>query len=221
MKTTKILAAVLGLFLATSVNIVSAQNENMERNDSIYGLELSIEDNIMNLSFYSTYNMEELKGIGVQIYDGTSNDWEVSSYWGGLVAEYNNGSFFTKEFGEISIEAINENLHKININNTLLNDFFNGKPLKFRCSITGEGYAPPASNLREGIIGRSNILTFFFNPLATPTSLMELETDKNYIYKYYLLSGIEIKKLLAGVPLIREIYDENKLIATDKIMINK
>jgi hypothetical protein len=160
MKTIKLLLAGLLLFLAASINIASAQSQ--VSNDSIYGLEASVTNNIMNLSFYTTYDMKKLKSIFLATYDGSATDWSTSSYWGGLNAEYNNGSFFSHDFAEITVDSVSEDVHKINIKNTVLRDFYKNKTFKFRLFVRGDGYAPPSEALlAAGNKGRSNLLTFY------------------------------------------------------------
>ncbi len=62
--------------------------------------------------------------------------------------------------------------------------------------------------------GKSNVLSFFFDPLST--SLKETVNDGNYVYNYFFLSGVESKTKPVGVPFIQKKYHNGILISTDK-----
>ncbi len=221
MKITKFLTVALGLFLMgnVNVNVVLAQEENMEKNDSIYGLEVSRENGA--ISFYSTYDMNNAKRIHVLSYDEISNDlltWIVS-----FREESDLNSIVIKEMDAgipwICVKT-EENIYKLSVHS----DFFirwlipEDKLTRIELYIEGEGFIPPTDGLSE-TIGKSNVLTFFFNPVTT--SLMELETDKNYIYKYFLLSGKESQEIPVGVPFIQMIYINNTLVHSNKSLVQR
>lgn len=218
MKTIKIFATAFLLFLAASVNLVSAQEINTT--DSIYRLEASVVNNVMNLSFYTTYDMANLTIISMSTYDGSTSDWGSSSYWDGFGAEYYKGAFDSPNFGEITIDSVSEGVHKIIINNIVLSDFYKNKTCKIRLFVEGYSYAPLFEVLPAvGIRGYTNSLTTFFN--KTASSLNETINNKSYTYKYYLLSGIEVRESPKSVPFVRRVYNGSKLISIEKILINK
>ena len=134
MKKVKFLTMSVMLFLAASVNVVSAQN--IEASGEIYGLKMSIEDNIMNVSFYSTCDDVEdyLRWDGWQFsvatYDGTSPNWNASAFWGSLTW---GGDFGDSE--ELSVNLISEGLYKVNITNVVLHEFYRDKFIKFKVHI--------------------------------------------------------------------------------------
>ena len=212
MKKVKILITTVVLFLAANVSVASAQN------DSIYGLEVSIVDNVLNFSFNSTYDLNNLRSVVVSYYKGSTEDWNLSSFWGSDVIEYNN-NVLSSYFGEGSIDIIDENIYKINISNCILDNFLRDKSYRLRIYIRGVGYTPPSNSLNiqtlSSSIGESNMLTFFFNPLIE-TSLNEAIIDENYTYKYFLLSGKETQKQPIGMPFVQIIYKGEKPMFIDK-----
>ncbi len=119
MKTTKILAVVLGLFLMGNVNVALAQDENTERKDSIYGLEASVENGFLNFSFYSTYEMAKMWNIGIDLYYGENGEkvWNMQSnrLWTSDPLEVQ----FSERFGTVSYETI-DGVSKINLSNANL-----------------------------------------------------------------------------------------------------
>lgn len=163
MEKIKELVTGLLLFLAASVNIASAQSQIS--NDSIYGLEASITNNVMNLSFYTTYDMANLTIISMSTYDGSTTDWNSSSYWGGFGAEYDEGYFDSPNFGEITVDSLNEGVHKINVKNILMSDFYKNKTFRIMLFVEGYGYAPPLKALPAvGTLGYANFLTLTLFP---------------------------------------------------------
>lgn len=220
MKTMRILAMVLGIFLTVSVNVALAQDES--RNDSIYGLEVSKEN--MNITFYSTYDMNNATRIFIFSYDKTTNTRLFADYF----SRKDSVSFEIASIGVVLFyEKTTEDIYKINKspNDFSMLGFLNyilipeDKPTKIELYIEGEGFAPPSDNLRSGIVGRSNVLTFFFDPLMETTSLNETLIGKNYVYKYFFLSGLESKTKPVGVPFIQATYNNGVLISTDKFFL--
>ena len=219
MKTTKILAAVLGLFLMVNVNVALAQET--ERNDSIYGMEnLSISDRgVISFKFYSTYEIMDLKFIHLDFYDTISDELlgngmlSCSKYAGHMYFVY---PITGRTWGNYTNNI--PGIYEIDIEYPLYMEFIElmGKPLKIEFYLEGEGFVPPSNNLRAGEIGRSNVLTFYYDPLTT--SLTELESNKNYTHKYFLLSGIESKAKPIGVPFIQVTYKNGKPVAYEKYM---
>ena len=207
MKKIKLLVASLLLFLAAGS--ISAQN------DSIYGLEASNEDNIMNLSFYSTYETNDLEYIVIRFYDSSNTElgngvW-IQRVYGG----------FPSKFGTVSLENISENITKINISNAELFTYLQNT-LKIELYIMGEGYVPSnilPHQIGTASVGQSNVLTFYFNSI--PTSINKTINTENHTYKYFLLSGIESTTKPLGVPFIEMIYDNGVLIGKNKYLIGK
>ena len=220
MKTTKILAAVLGLFLMTNVNVALAQEET-ERNDSIYGLEVSIENNLLNLSFYSTYSKLDLQRIVINVFDKETNEQlgggrDIEVYYEYLGEPYYMDSLWLSPRygdGEAYIRNVDENTSKIEISNRNLDNDMKNRPLKIELCIEGEGYVPPT--LRS--TGRSNVLTFFFESQAT--SLNKVNMNDNYTFKYFLLSGMESKEIPIRIPFIKVTYIDENIISIDKHLV--
>ena len=120
------------LLAICSISITSfAQNES-SRNDSIYGLEVSIYDNVVNLSFYSTCDVDSILNISVGSYDGTTEDWNVSSYWGMIFGTEWLNPYYP---GNINIEHVNENVIKIIISDIELNEFYRDKKYRLFVNI--------------------------------------------------------------------------------------
>jgi hypothetical protein len=205
MKKNKILIASVVLFLVASVNMASAQN------DSIYGLEVSKENK--TISFYSTYDMTNAKQICTFSYDGASDNllWRSTSYRNRY--DLNSISFYEGSWIWVC-EKITEDIYKVNVQSADLMRYLipEDKPTRIELWIEGEGFISPTPG---SAIGGSNVLIFYYHP-TIETSLTKLETDENYTYKYFLLSGIESKTKPVGVPFIRRMYYNGILISTDK-----
>ncbi len=216
MKTTKFLTVALGLFLVgnVNVNVVLAQEENMEKNDSIYGLEVSRENGA--ISFYSTYDMNNAKTIHISSYDENKQLSEYTFYQD--KSDLNFIEPLTADY--LICEKITEGIYKVNRSNSRLirHLILENTPTKIEIYIEGEGFTPP-SNLGSGDIGRSNILTFFFNSMTT--FLMESKANKNYIYKYFLLSGKESLEIPVGIPFIQMTYKDDVFLYSEKCLIQK
>ena len=222
MKTTKILAAVLGLFLMVNINVALAQET--ERNDSIYGMEnLLISDiGIISFKFYSTYEIMNLQVIHLDFYDVTSDELlgngmlSCRNYEGHMDFHY---PITGRRWGDYTSNT--PGIYEIEIEYPLGVEFRGliGKPLKVEFYLEGEGYTPPSDDLRAGTIGRSNVLTFFFDPLTT--SLNEVINDRNYVYKYFLLSGKEYKTMPIGIPFIKMTYTNGILTDKNKYLMVK
>ena len=213
MKKVKVLVVSLLLFL--TAGSIYAQN------DSIYGLEASIEDYVLNLSFHSTYNMSDLETVIINFYDKNSNE-----HIGTTTIYYIDGNFYSK-FGEAFSEKL-DNSTKISVVNGDLYHYYGGdesylsRQFKIELYIEGEGYSTVvygAPKIKTQSIGRSNVLTYYFNP--TTTSINKITNNENYTYKYYLLSGIESTTKPLGVPFIEMIYDNGVLIGKNKHLIRK
>jgi hypothetical protein len=193
----------------TSINVAFAQET--ERQDSIYGLEVSIIYiyGRMNISFYSTYNKDEIKNITADFYRTGDDDWKKSF----LVYKYDNEHFNNPIYlGTVTIEDIDSNVYKVNINEIDINilGIRPGEPLKIRLYLNGD-------HLQSSSTWQSNMLTFFFDPLST--SLNKIINDKgNYTYKYYLLSGKESKEVPVGIPFIQMTYKNNIFVASEKYL---
>jgi hypothetical protein len=209
MKTTSILAALLGLFLMANSNVALAQDENTQQKDSIYGLEVSIvADCETNLSFYSTYNKNEVLGFAIDVYYEQQKIANASIDFGNFL-------------GTDIITDIDEKIYIIDLQNFDICGMFyplseenrekikKGSEIKIYLIM---GYN--SSNMWQ-----SNVLTFFFSSLST--SVNEITSGDNYVYKYYLLSGIENKTKPKGIPFIQKTYRNDVLISTDKIMETK
>jgi hypothetical protein len=210
MKIIKTLIVVSVLFLTAGINVASAQDE--ARNDSIYGLEVSIknEEEEVNISFYSTYNIEDLEVLWLNYYDEKTDKLLLGDY------TYCINGFFMVTMGNVRKENISEGVYKIN-RSSYLHPILQSKSLKIEVYLEGYGYTPPS--LRTGTIGRSNVLTFYYDPEAT--SLITPEATENYTYKYISLSGIESKEKPVGVPFIQMIYKDGILIHSNKCLIQK
>jgi hypothetical protein len=209
MKTTTILAALLGFLLMVNCNVALAQNENTQRQDSIYGLEVTlVRDNFIDLSFYSTYDWEKLWGVQVHFYSGNRRyNYYAYDYY------HNNNAFFNDNplIGEANIEYIDGNICKITIRNCLL---IAEKEKDENVLIDKlEVFMNKSS-------WKSNVLTFFFDPLMQ-TSLKLIESSENYTYKYFLLSGIESQKKPIGIPFIQVSYKNGMPVATNKYLISQ
>ncbi len=208
MKTMKILVAAVGLFLTVNTSVVLAQ-EDTERNDSIYGLEASIDNGFLNLSFYSTYGIEDIRCIKFNFYYGENAEdvWEMESQ-SVIDAQNPTEIVFTNRFGIVSYENI-DGIFKININNADLSGI---SVKKMELYLTGDkgSFLPLPDKLPW--ISKSNLLTFFFE--STVTSLIELKANENYTYKYFLLSGKESKEMPVNVPFIQKKYHNGILIST-------
>jgi hypothetical protein len=161
--------------------------------------------------------MMDMQVIRLDFYDGISNEllrngmlycakYDDYVYFNYLGANW--GGYYTDTISGIS---------KIEIEFPL-NSVLMGKPLKIELYLEGEGYS--SSNLRSGVVGRSNVLTFFFDPLST-TSLNEVINDKNYTYKYFLLSGKESQTKPIGAPFVEMIYINGVLMGKVKYLIVK
>ena len=213
MKTIKILAAVLGLFLMGNVNALLAQET--ERNDSIYGLEVSIVDNIMDLSFYSTYDKNDLQEIYINFYNKNTEEHlgdEIKIWSFGL-----DSFMFAPRYvnGKAYILNEEEDIYRMDINNVnLINNIFmlddNINELKM------ELYIVQTSSIR------SNVLTFSFNSTITALpKTMESNNNENNNneFKYFLLSGIEILKKPIGISFIEISYENGKKMAVNKWLI--
>ncbi len=81
------------------------------QNDSIYGLEIEKHDRIINLSFYSTYNIDNLTSIDFVFYDNTTGQ-----KIGTKPVYYRQGDLFSK-FGEATITPVSANVHRITLTN--------------------------------------------------------------------------------------------------------
>jgi hypothetical protein len=215
MKTIKILAVLLGFLLMANSNVALAQDENTQRQDSIYGLEVSRENG--TISFYSTYDMNKAKTIHVSTFD--EEDQLLQDFvW---FREESDRTSISFDFilGRIPCicEQTEEGVYLVNIlDNPLLKSI---NITKIELYVEGEGFVPPSYSLRTENIGRSNVLTFFLN--FAPTSLMELESDKNYTYKYFLLSGKESQRKPIGTPFVEMMYKNDFLISQNKYLIVK
>jgi hypothetical protein len=220
MKTMKILTVVLGLFLTANVNVILAQDA--ERNDSICGLDVSINNNIMNLSFYSTYNKLSLQHVVVNVFDKETNEQlggEIYVYYEYLGEPfYMDSLWFSPRYGDgkAYIRNVDEKIFKIEIDNRSLDSDIKDRSLKIELYIEGEGYIPP-TRLRS--VGRSNMLTFFFDPQTS--SLNETNINKDYSFKYFLLSGMESKETPVGVPFVKVTYIDENIISINKYLVTK
>lgn len=127
---------ILIVFIASffTIEMICAQN------DSIYGLKASVKDNMLNLSFYSTYDMNDLTGLFFDFYDGKTQDTNARSFWHAYNFEYRNNIFYSKDFDSnvIHIESISEKLYKINITNMRLNEFFKNKSYRLYVYLQSE-----------------------------------------------------------------------------------
>ncbi len=227
MKTIKVLATGLMLFLAAGVNVVSAQEINT--NGSIYDLQASYstDGKYMNLSFYSTYDMNEITGMFIHFYQGNPQDnWspDYPNGRGGVLFSCNDGIFDSTQkevFGEVSVEQIQGNIYKISNKIPLGQVVVLSSNETFKCRLYLEGTHNPAllgnPSLRLSSTWQSNILTFFFDPLNT--ALNEINKDnKDCTFKYYFLSGIESKTKPIGIPYIQATFKNGIFITSDKIM---
>ena len=216
----KILVAVLVLLITAGMNTVFAQDEyEVNANDSIYGLDVLVSKRSMNLSFYSTYKIDEIKYMYVKVNDNSLPDDPIM-----IKYVCDNGIFKNPYyFGIVSIQNISEYLYKINIENLDNQIAIITPQVEFwlQVYLIGESDSDQSENLRSSSIWQSNTLTFFFEPLST--SLNEIMIDNgNYIYNYYLLSGKESKEMPVGVPFIQIVYNNGDLVRIDKrIQIEK
>jgi hypothetical protein len=229
MKTTKILAALLGFLLMANSNVALAQDENTQRQDSIYGLEMSYTEdgNYINLSFYSTYNMNEITEMWASFFKYEPiDDWSLSfpNGLGGIVHRWDNGILYDSDqdlVGIINVEQVDENVYRISNKIPLGSHVLFLSPMeaiKAKVWLEGESSSSSGSeneSTRSSSVWKSNILTFYYDP-QTETSLMQLEAETNYEYKYFLLSGIESETKPMEIPFIQVTYKEGSPIAVDK-----
>ena len=175
MKTIKILVAVLGLFLTANVNVVFAQDIEINTNDSIYGLEASyIEDGkYISLSFYSTYDMNEITRMDAFFFQAyPSDDWSLTfpNSRGGTIHRCNEGIFDNSQkdiLGEVNVEQIEKNVYKISnkipMENPQMVVLFSMEAFKCQVYLEGEYHSDNSENIgtRSSSIWRSNTLIFF------------------------------------------------------------
>jgi hypothetical protein len=139
----KILVAVWGLFLMTSMNVVLAQDT--ERQDSIYGLEVSKENK--TISFYSTYDMTNAKQICTFSYDGASDNllWRSTSYRNRY--DLNSISFYEGSWIWVC-EKITEDIYKVNVQSADLMRYLipEDKPTRIELWIEGKDFISPTQN---------------------------------------------------------------------------
>jgi len=216
MKKIKVLVASVMLFLAASVNVASAQEYEINTQDSIYGLEVGTITNgvITDLSFYSTYNRNEIFTLHIVFYDGLQKieSMGYDCWEGNFPPHY------------VNVIDINEHIYTINIQNLdIFGQFWylpQGEKEKLKniseakVYFTGH-YLPENSSMsiQTSSAWQSNILTFYFD---AATSLNETLVDKDITYKYFLLSGIESKEKPAGVPFICVTYEKGKPVNVNK-----
>ena len=84
------------------------------QNDSIYGLVVEKHDHIINLSFYSTYDVTNLESIDFVFYD-TATGREI----GTKPVYYRQGDLYSK-FGEVAITPVSANVYRITLTNGAL-----------------------------------------------------------------------------------------------------
>ena len=200
MKKIKVLIASVVLFLA-NVNVVSAQEYEINTQDSIYGLQVTMVDGaITELSFYSTYDRREIIALFICYYEGqlrTSTEFYGYSEYG-----------FDQP---VSIEDVSENIYKIRIPQNIIYWTEEGSYTEIRVSFIGK-YLTDYSDWE------SNTLIY---PSNETTSLNETFTDNETItYKYFLLSGVECKEKPVGIPFICITYKNGNPIARNKYLIN-
>jgi hypothetical protein len=81
------------------------------QNDSIYGLEIEKHNQVINLSFYSTYNIDNLASIDFVFYDAATGQ-EI----GAKPVYYRQGVLYSK-FGEVAITPVSANVYRITLTN--------------------------------------------------------------------------------------------------------
>ncbi|MDR1678351.1 MAG: hypothetical protein LBR81_01045 [Prevotellaceae bacterium] len=163
MKTIKVLATSIMLFVTASVNFVAAQSE--VENDSIYGVkDVSISnEGVLSFKFYSTYKMKDLQKIHLDFYDKVTEDSLGSAELDCVTSnDYTHIYYLGGQGGQYNTDAVN-GIAEIELEINLLWEFSEliGKPLIMKLHLEGEGYTPPSNGIRAGIIGQSNVLTFF------------------------------------------------------------
>ena len=217
MKKNKVLTISSLLFLA--IGSISAQN------DSIYGLNASINDNILDFHFYFTYNRNDLKSVHLNFYD------QESSYHLGRIVIYHIYFPTTKQdtflieggHGNGYVQEIEQEKHKMNINNMNLNEFnidsfhdLEKRKIKMELSVQWQ------NNVSSSTINieNSNVLVFYFDPQVT-TYINKVLENENYTYKYFLLSGIETTEIPSGIPFVEVIYKDSNKININKLIIKQ
>ena len=213
MKKINVLIASVALFLA-SVNVVSAQELEINTNGSIYGLEaFFVNDYVINFSFYSTYNVNELKTLIVELY---KDDIEVIAM--GYYYRQENAAFDILLSGEARIEYIDSDVYKITVRNCTIPENFKVNQIK-ELYLLGQ-YSSSNSGgmeIQESSWWQSNVLTAF---ISETSSLNETFTDNDIItYKYFLLSGIECEIMPVGVPFIQVVYKNGVVIDRKKCFL--
>jgi len=208
-----------------SVNVVSAQEYEINPNGSIYGLEaFFIDDYVVNFSFYSTYDLNELlshrNDFAVMWVDFYNDNSKVFSY----VYDYVRGTTTFDAppvMGEASIEHIDSDVYKITVRNCMVRNCkesyeVNRLVLYFAWNL----YSPSNSGgmeIQASSWWQSNVLTAF---ISETSSLTETFTDNDIItYKYFLLSGVESEIMPVGVPFIQVVYKNGVVIERKKYFL--
>ena len=193
-------------------NVVKAQDA------SIYGLEVSIENNMMDLNFYSTYDKYKLYNIHIDIFDKDTGEPLGEK----IRIEYDYDIVFQKDTfiffprfgdGRAFIEEIENDVYYIKIDERSVDNDARNKPLKIELYLEGVDFEPP-SNTEMAIfssLGRSNVLTFYY---LMPTSLKEITNTNKSVADYYTILGTKLlQEPTSGIYII--MYDNGQ---TEKVM---
>ncbi len=214
MKTTKFLTVALGLFLVGNVNVVLAQEENMEKNDSIYGLDNTLLQGQWEIVQVTVEKNTDEK-IDTTVYNTTT---EVQSF-----------ILCPNEW------VINEH--------TIVWRYFNGAEIAFEYTfgenqLTIKDGTPPMQSYQYNIQGEKLILTTYYRVNNPPihmdekwtivlnkhemTSFIdETENDADYVFRYFFLTGIESRNKPIGVPFVQQTYKNGSLISVNRYFVER